>query len=152
MLANHGTKVTGGLHEALFVVSGGALLTIVVSYSPLFAQIASPAADTPGCAPVNNTKYICPAQSPEDLVPIPGTRWLFASSFRSGGMGIRLIDTGAKTSKVMYTDEPAQIRPDKKLFPNRPGLGTSRIFAASDSLLTDATAPARKFSDLNPPI
>jgi hypothetical protein len=67
-------------------------------------------------------------------------------------MGIRLIDTGAKTSKVMYTDEPAQIRPDKKLFPNRPGLGTSRIFAASDSLLTDATAPARKFSDLNPPI
>jgi hypothetical protein len=81
------------------VVSGGALLTIVVSYSSLFAQIASPAADTPGCAPVNNTKYICPAQSPEDLVPIPGTRWLFASSFRSGGMGIRLIDTGAKDFK-----------------------------------------------------
>jgi hypothetical protein len=115
--------------RALFV-SVGALLAVVISYSPLFAQIVSPAADTPGCAPINNTKYICPAQSPEDLVPIPGTRWLFASSFRSSGMGIKLIDTDAKTSKVMYTGEPAQIRPDKKLFPNCPGPPDPKTFIA----------------------
>jgi len=61
---------------------------VVIPASPLSAQTQPPQATT-SCAPTNGLNFVCGAQNPEDLVPIPGTRWLIAS-----GM-IKLVDTEA---------------------------------------------------------
>ena len=39
---------------------------------------------TNACAPANGLNFVCRAQNPEDLVPIPDTRWLIASGMREG--------------------------------------------------------------------
>ena len=47
-------------------------------------------AQSPACAPSNGLNFICGLQKPEDLVLIPGTRWLIASGMDPGA-GLHLI-------------------------------------------------------------
>src|SRR5258707_10896313 len=84
--------------------------------SPLSDQTQPPQATT-ACAPTNGLNFVCGAQNPEDLVPIPGTRWLIASGMKEGS-GLKLVDTDAKTARLFYTGGPAQQPPDTTLFPN----------------------------------
>ena len=84
---------------------------------------------TNACAPANGLNFVCGAQNPEDLVPIPGTRWLIASGMR-GGAGLKLGDTAAKIARPFYTGSPAQQRPDKTLFPNCPAPPDAGAFNA----------------------
>jgi len=83
--------------------------------------------------------FVCGAQNPEDLVPIPGTRWLIASGTKSGA-GIKLVDTDAKTARPFYTGQSAQQRPDKKLFPNCPAPPEATTFIAHGLYLRRAQA------------
>src|SRR6185436_18976935 len=92
------------------------LAAALTPVSPLSAQAQPPQGAT-SCAPTNGLNFVCGAQNPEDLVPIPGTRWLIASGLKDGA-GLKLVDTDAKTARPFYTGRPAQQRPDKKLFPN----------------------------------
>jgi hypothetical protein len=63
-------------------------------------------------APVSGTlSFVRGADRPEDLVAIPGTRWLIASGF-SDGAGLKLVDTERKTARFWYTAAPAQIQPE----------------------------------------
>src|ERR1700733_14761715 len=94
------------------------LAAAITSLSPLLAQTQPPQATT-SCPPTNGLNFVCGAQNPEDLVPIPGTRWLIAGGMKDGA-GIKLVDTDAKMARPFYTGQPAQQRPDKKLFPNCP--------------------------------
>jgi hypothetical protein len=87
------------------------LAAAITRVSPLSAQAQPPQATT-SCAPTNGLNFVCGAQNPEDLVPIPGTRWLIASGLKDGA-GLKLIDTDAKTARLFYTGRPAQRRPDK---------------------------------------
>src|ERR1700742_3333446 len=80
---------------------------------------ASSAAQPSSCAPMNGLNVVCGVQKPEDLVQIPGTRWLITSGYTPGG-GVSLVDTDAKTARKFYTGAPAQQHPDKKLFPDCP--------------------------------
>jgi len=109
------------------------------SLSPLLAQ-AQPPQPTTSCAPVNGWNLICGAQNPEDLVPIPGTRWLIASGMQAGA-GVKLVDTDAKTARLFYTGQPAQQRPDKKLFGNCPAPPDAKTFNAHGLYLRRAQAP-----------
>src|SRR5690349_5936570 len=84
---------------------------------------------TSACAPANGLNFVCGAQNPEDLVPIPGTRWLIASGMRDGG-GLKLVDTTAKTARPFYSGSPAQQRPDKTLFPGCPAAPDVSVFNA----------------------
>src|SRR5438034_1200422 len=43
------------------------------------------------CNPVGNVRFVCGQQAPEDLVVIPGSQWILASSFAGTG-GINLIN------------------------------------------------------------
>src|SRR5215468_4145802 len=109
------------------------------SLSPLPAQAQMPQS-TMSCAPVNGWNLICGAQNPEDLVPIPGTRWLIASGMQAGA-GVKLVDTDAKTARLFYTGQPAQQRPDKKLFGNCPAPPDAKTFNAHGLYLRRAPAP-----------
>ena len=132
--------VMGGLMNTLRTAAVSALLAAATtSLSPLLAQ-AQPRQPTASCAPVNGWNLVCGAQNPEDLVPIPGTRWLIASGMKAGA-GVKLVDTSVKTARLFYTGQPAQQRPDKKLFPNCPAPPDARTFNAHGLYLRRAQTP-----------
>src|SRR3954468_6772963 len=130
----------GGLMNSKRIIAAivwlGAALTPV---SPLSAQAQPPQVPT-ACAPTNGLKFVCGAQNPEDLVPVPGTRWLIASGMKEGA-GLELVDTDAKTAQVFYTGQPAQQHPDTKLFPNCPAAPDGKTFNAHGLYLRRAEQP-----------
>jgi hypothetical protein len=86
------------------------------------AWTAMPAvqAQSSGCAPSNGLSFICDLHKPEDLVPIPGSRWLIASGMEAGA-GLHLIDTRAKRAQTLFgRGTPA--RPDRRRFANCPDM------------------------------
>jgi len=89
---------------------------------------------------VNGWNLICGNQNPEDLVPIPGTRWLIANGMKEGA-GLKLVDTDAKRARFFYTGQPAQQSPDKKLFPNCPAPPDAKTFNAHGLYLRRAQEP-----------
>ena len=84
-----------------FVVFGFSWLMLVV-------QAQAPA----GCAPSGGLNFICGIQNPEDLVPIPNSRWMFASGMADGS-GLHLIDTSAKRASTLYGGGKGTARADR---------------------------------------
>ena len=85
---------------------------------------ASPAAED--CAADPELAYVCGPTKPEDVLPIPGTRWLIASGFAPGA-GLKLVDTADRSFRPWYTGEAA---PDRRAFPNCPGPLDPALFNA----------------------
>jgi hypothetical protein len=104
------------------------LAAAAANFSPLFAQTSPPNASA-SCPPANGWNFLCGNRNPEDLVLIPGTRWLIATGMVEGA-GLKLVDTDAKTARFFYTGAPAQLRPDKALFPNCPAPPDAKTFNA----------------------
>lgn len=95
-----------------------AVLAARLALEPASAADSAPVAATPeSCAPVNGLGFVCGLKGPEDMALIPDTRWLVASGLIPGG-GIRLVDTEAKVATLFFTGAPAQLRPNKALYPN----------------------------------
>ena len=59
----------------------------------------APADDT--CAPFGDYGFVCGPQNAEDLVLVPGTQWIIASSMGAPG-GLYLVDAAAKTWSELY--------------------------------------------------
>jgi hypothetical protein len=80
-----------------------------------------PAAQAPSsCAPAAGLNFICGVQNPEDVVPLPNSRWLLASGMAPGS-GLHLVDTQAKTIRNLYAPGSASARADRARFANCPG-------------------------------
>ena len=47
-----------------------------------------------GCKPSGGLEFVCGLKNPEDLVAVPGTKWILASGM-APGVGITLIDSRA---------------------------------------------------------
>jgi hypothetical protein len=62
---------------------------------------AASAGAAAGCRPVNQLHFVCGAHHPEDMVRIPGTRWVIVSAFASHG-GLEVLDTRALTLRRWY--------------------------------------------------
>jgi hypothetical protein len=79
-------------------------------------------AQTPpaACAPAAGLTFICGLQNPEDVVLVPGTRWLLTSGMAPGA-GLTAVDTQAKTVRKLYAPGTASARPDRTRFANCPG-------------------------------
>ena len=60
---------------------------------------------TDDCEPRGKLRFLCGAQRPEDVVRIPGTRWLIFSGF-SNGAGLKLVDTVAQTMRPLPYESP----------------------------------------------
>jgi hypothetical protein len=130
--------------KMLSTVSMAALLVATASPSRLFAQnaFAPPPPNTAACAPENGLKFVCGVRSAEDETLIPGTRWIIASG-KLSGEGVKLVDTDAKTEQLFYTGAPAQMRPDKKLYPNCPAPLDPKSFVAHGLYLRAASTSGR---------
>jgi hypothetical protein len=79
------------------------------------------AATAPGdCAADPQLSYICGPVKPEDVLALPGTKWLIASGF-SPGAGLKLIDSTARTYRQWYTGSAEQAAADQAAYPGCPG-------------------------------
>ncbi len=77
-------------------------------------------AQSADCAPAGGLTFICGVQNPEDLVPVPNSRWLLTSGMAPGS-GLHLVDTRAKTVARLYATGTAAARPDRARFAGCPG-------------------------------
>src|SRR5690606_27784070 len=72
------------------------LAVLTLASCPLVAQ---PSGE--GCAPVAGLEFVCGPQNPEDLVLVPGTDWIIASSMTEGA-GLVLVDANEATWSELY--------------------------------------------------
>lgn len=91
---------------------------VVLGSLGALAQQAAPT--PPPCAPEGAIQVVCGQDGPEDLVAIPGTRFLVASAYGPQG-GLFLIDTQARSSRKIFPDATARDRPDTKTYAECPG-------------------------------
>jgi len=97
------------------------LALAIVSASLLSSHLLrAQAPPAPGCAPAAGLTFICGLQNPEDLVIVPGARWLVTSGMAPGA-GLSLVDTQAKAVRKLYAPDTANARADRTRFANCPG-------------------------------
>jgi hypothetical protein len=85
----------------------------------LIAQ--APAAPAPAtCDAIGAVQFICGQSGPEDLVVVPGSRWVVASAYGGSG-GIMLISVKDRKSSVAYPGATARERLDAKTYNTCPG-------------------------------
>lgn len=99
-----------------FAAMAIAMAALICSLTPSPARAQS--AQT--CAPDDELAYICGAERPEDILALPGTRWLIASGFAKGA-GLKLIDSTARSMEFWYQGSPDQIAPNTAAYPHCPG-------------------------------
>ncbi len=88
------------------------------------------AAATPGaCEAGVKLDYICGVERPEDIVAIPGTRYLITSGFAPGA-GLKLVDTARHNAVPWFTGAGDQVAPDHAAYPSCPGPVDPRLFNA----------------------
>jgi len=95
-----------------------AALVAAALFSSDGVHAQTPAA-TP-CAPAAGLAFICGLQNPEDVVLVPGTRWLLTSGMAPGA-GLTAVDTQAKTVRKLYAPGTASARADRTRFATCPG-------------------------------
>jgi hypothetical protein len=82
------------------------------------AQIPAPAA----CAPQGDLKFICGLVNVEDFLPVDGGKYLVGGSYKEGSDGMYLIDTAAKTARVVSLSIAAKPDPIYADCPGAPDL------------------------------
>jgi hypothetical protein len=94
------------------------LALVAAAFLPSHALHAqAPAAS---CQPAAGLTFICGLQNPEDVVLVPGTRWLLTSGMAPGA-GLTVVDTQARTVHKLYAPGTASARPDRARFATCPG-------------------------------
>jgi hypothetical protein len=96
-------------------IVGALLAGVIVSWFAI-----APTAQSTSCAASGGLTFICGVQNPEDLVQIPGTRWLLASGMAPGS-GLHIVDTRAKTIRNLYAAGSSNGRADRTRYANCPG-------------------------------
>ena len=89
--------------------------------SPAQTPVPAPAAaeTSAECAPTDDLRFLCGLAAPEDLVPVPDTRWLIASGMEAGN-GLHALDTAAKTASPLLAGG-LEAGADPARFPTCPG-------------------------------
>jgi hypothetical protein len=94
-----------------------ALIAFVAGPRGLAGQAPAVAAS---CNPVGNVRFVCGQQAPEDLVALPGSLWIVASSFAGTG-GINLISVREHATTLAYPGAASKDRLDAKTYNTCPG-------------------------------
>jgi len=92
-----------------------AVLLLTVATLPVVAQAHS----QPPCDP-SDPHWVCGQQTPEDLVALPGEKWVLSSAYMGSG-GINLIKVSDRASSIVFPGPTVKTDPDKKTYPDCPG-------------------------------
>ena len=96
------------------------LFAVVLTVVAIGVSLGMVSAQSAACGPSGGLNFICGLQAAEDLVLVPGTRWLIASGMTAGS-GLHLIDTQAKAARSLFGPGVSTIRADKSKFAGCPG-------------------------------
>ena len=96
--------------------------------SPMGATAADTAADT--CAPDGELKFICGVGGPEDLVPLPGGRWIVTGGMAENS-GLHLINVAAKTAERWMPKPMDPASPPYQACPSPPAMDEFRAHGLS---------------------
>jgi hypothetical protein len=77
-------------------------------------------AEEPGCEPAGDYGFVCGIPNAEDLVRVPGTKWIIASSLAPTG-GLFLVDSQAKSFAALYPGSAPRAVQDMQTFGACPG-------------------------------
>src|SRR4030095_440275 len=69
----------------------------------------------PGCTASRDVQFVCGQNGPEDLVVVPGSQWVIASSYGGSG-GIYVIRASDRMSTLAYPGATPRERPDAKTY------------------------------------
>ncbi|HEX6996788.1 MAG TPA: SMP-30/gluconolactonase/LRE family protein [Gammaproteobacteria bacterium] len=69
-----------------------------------------------GCEPSGGLEFVCGPRNAEDLVLVPGTRWIIASGMTEGA-GLALVDSESGEWSVLYPAPNARARHDAAAYP-----------------------------------
>jgi hypothetical protein len=111
----------------------GALL---VAAAALRAAAQPPAPQQPPCNPAD-ARWVCGQRTPEDLVALPGGRWVLSSAYMGTG-GINLIKVGDRTSTTVFPSAAVKIELDKKRYPDCAGPPTAADTFTTHGLYVEA--------------
>ncbi len=67
------------------------------------------------CTSTDEAGFVCGLQNPEDLVLIPGTKWIISSGMAPGA-GLYLVDAHKKAWTTMYPGDERRSRPDTETY------------------------------------
>jgi hypothetical protein len=95
----------------LVVFASAAILTMA---RPSSAQPPQPGPPPP-CVDAADTRFVCGQQGPEDLVVVPGDKWVVASALAGSG-GINVIRISDRTSTKVYPAASAKNKLDAKIY------------------------------------
>jgi DNA-binding beta-propeller fold protein YncE len=102
-----------------------ALFSVLIFLCLPAATFAQPPAQTPPppCVPAGpsgNVQFVCGHTAPEDLVLVPGSEWIVASSYGGTG-GIRIVNVKTKVTTLAYPSSTAKEQQDTKTYAACPG-------------------------------
>ena len=92
-----------------------------VGLTVLALQLGIVAPRAADCDAVGNVQFICGQSGPEDLVAIPGSEWVLASSFPANNGGLRLIDTRDLSTTVLLPADAPREQLDRATYGSCPG-------------------------------
>jgi hypothetical protein len=97
-----------------------ALVTLMLATIAVVRSAAQQPEPPPPCD-AGDVQFVCGQQAPEDLVVVPGGRWVVAGSFAGGG-GINLIRVSDRTTTRAYPAASAREMLDAKTYKSCPGV------------------------------
>jgi len=79
-------------------------------------------AAAPPCVPQGQggEQFVCDQTAPEDLVVVPGSEWIVATSYGGRG-GLRIVNVKEKKSTIAYPLPTSKEQLDKKIYDTCPG-------------------------------
>jgi len=99
-----------------------ATLALAIVNGACAGELGAAASPTPGCAPSDGLRFICGPVASEDIVRVPGSRWLIASGMNLGQPAhLYLIDARAKTASVLFPLGEPQMALDRRVAPDCSG-------------------------------
>lgn len=88
-----------------------------------FVPLASLAAQ---CAPDGDVRFVCGVPGAEDLIAVPGTPWVLASSRISDDDGhVRAVDVRDHSTTILFPGSTSRVAPDAGTYASCPGAPTS---------------------------
>ena len=85
------------------------------------------------CTSAANLKFLCGVYNAEDLVQVPGTKWVIGSGFAGGGAPVgklHLIDSQTKTWSALFPGTSPKMELDKATYGACPGAPDLTKFSA----------------------
>jgi len=98
-----------------------ASLALLIACSALVTSHSLGAQAPPqNCSPTAGLSFVCGLQNPEDVVVVPGTRWLLTSGMAPGA-GLTIVDVTTRSARKLFAPGTAATRADRTRFANCPG-------------------------------